>query len=209
MLRNCRGSRAEALAYAAGLALWQRRMVEQADAVIVPSEFARERLRELGAPLPWERVHVLAPPVRAFARASSPACGGLARLRAGGLRAWRPEKGVDVAIEACRRRACRWWSPARAPSCERCDARAAGAEVRFVGRVDDARLAALRARGGAGAGALALGRDVRAGGGGGDGGRPAGGGQRVGALAELVGGEGVAPPGDVALLSDAVARPVG
>ena len=66
MLRNCRGSRAEALVYGAGLALWQRRVVEQADAVIVPSEFARERLRELGAPLPWERVHVLAPPVRAL-----------------------------------------------------------------------------------------------------------------------------------------------
>ena len=67
VLRNCRGSRGEALAYGAGLALWQRRVVEQADAVIVPSEFARERLRALGAPLPWERVHVLAPPVRALA----------------------------------------------------------------------------------------------------------------------------------------------
>ena len=52
---------------APSLALWQRRLVEQADAVVVPSAFARERLRELGAPLPWERVHVLAPPVRALA----------------------------------------------------------------------------------------------------------------------------------------------
>ena len=67
VLRNCRGSRAQALAYGAGLALWQRRLAEQADAVIVPSVFARERLRALGAPLPWERVHVLAPPVRALA----------------------------------------------------------------------------------------------------------------------------------------------
>src|SRR5271167_241780 len=63
---NCRGSLPETLAYGASLALWQTRLVDQADAVIVPSRFARERLRELGAPLPWERVHVLAPPVRAL-----------------------------------------------------------------------------------------------------------------------------------------------
>src|ERR1700721_1043315 len=49
---NCRDSLPEALAYGASLALWQRRLVEQADAVIIPSVFAGERLRELGAPLP-------------------------------------------------------------------------------------------------------------------------------------------------------------
>ena len=58
---NCRGSRGEAVAYGVALALWQRRLVAQADAVVVPSVFARERLRELGAPLRWSRVHVLAP----------------------------------------------------------------------------------------------------------------------------------------------------
>src|SRR5205814_9608347 len=37
---NCRGgSRAESAAYGAGLALWQRRLTEHADALIVPSEF--------------------------------------------------------------------------------------------------------------------------------------------------------------------------
>src|SRR5438270_12564073 len=61
---NCRGSLPEAFAYGAALALWQRRLIEQADAVIVPSAFAAERLRALGAPLPWERVAVLAPPLR-------------------------------------------------------------------------------------------------------------------------------------------------
>src|SRR6202521_3804634 len=61
---DCRGTGAEAVVYGASLALWQRRLVAQADAVAVPSRFARERLRVLGAPLPWERVHVLAPPVR-------------------------------------------------------------------------------------------------------------------------------------------------
>src|SRR5271154_74824 len=58
---NCRSSLPEAVAYGASLALWQRRLAQQADAVIVPSRFARERLRELGAPLDWERVHVIAP----------------------------------------------------------------------------------------------------------------------------------------------------
>src|SRR5271170_4673897 len=61
---NCRGSVPEALVYGTSLALWQRRLVEYADAVIVPSVLARERMRELGAPLPWERVHVVPPPVR-------------------------------------------------------------------------------------------------------------------------------------------------
>jgi glycosyltransferase involved in cell wall biosynthesis len=95
---NCRGSLPEAAAYGASLALWQRRLAEQADAVIVPSVFARERLRELGAPLDWDRVHVLAPPVRESPRISSVTEGRYAlvvsRLAA--------EKGVDVAIEACR-----------------------------------------------------------------------------------------------------------
>ncbi len=63
---NCRGNVPEALAYGASLALWQRRVVEQADAIVVPSVFARERLRELGAALPWDRVHVLAPPLPAL-----------------------------------------------------------------------------------------------------------------------------------------------
>src|SRR5215469_8333887 len=47
MRLNCRGSLPEALTYGVALALWQRRLVEQADAVLVPSEFARVRLREL------------------------------------------------------------------------------------------------------------------------------------------------------------------
>jgi len=109
---NCRGSVPEALAYGASLALWQRRLVEQADAVIVPSRFARERLRELGAPLPWDRVHVIAPPVREptaaagsdfLMRSGSPA-GATAAVGSYALVVARlaPEKGVDVAIDACR-----------------------------------------------------------------------------------------------------------
>ncbi len=102
VIHNCRDSRAEALAYGASLALWQRRVVGQADAVIVPSVFARERLRALGAPLDWERVHVLAPPVEPAAGAGTAAArssgaGGFALV----VSRLAPEKGVDVAIDAC------------------------------------------------------------------------------------------------------------
>src|SRR5271168_1519815 len=95
---NCRGSAPEALAYGASLALWQRRLVEQADAVIVPSRFARERLRELGAPLDWDRVHVLAPPVSVAVKESRADAGEYALV----VSRLAPEKGVDVAIDACR-----------------------------------------------------------------------------------------------------------
>src|SRR5437879_1305503 len=89
--------------------MWQRGRAAQADAVIVPSEFARERLREMGAPLPWERVHVLAPPLRPPPDAvqAPPAPPGGRPLPAPGSYALlvarlSPEKGVDVAIDACR-----------------------------------------------------------------------------------------------------------
>ena len=79
---NCRGSRAEAAAYGAGLMAWQRRLAAQADAFVVPSHFAESRLRALGAPLgPTFMVpHV----IRAFAapRQSPPG-----RSRARGLTA--------------------------------------------------------------------------------------------------------------------------
>src|SRR3954469_24024125 len=49
---NCRGgSRAESAAYAAGIALHQRRLAGAADAIVVPSAFALRRLRDLGAPV--------------------------------------------------------------------------------------------------------------------------------------------------------------
>jgi glycosyltransferase involved in cell wall biosynthesis len=98
IVRNCRGSRAEALTYGASLALWQQRLIEQADAFIVPSEFARERLRELGAPLDWERVHVLPPPVDLSREAAATKPGSYALV----VSRLAQEKGVEVAIEACR-----------------------------------------------------------------------------------------------------------
>src|SRR5690242_11253159 len=90
---NCRGgSRAESAAYAAGLALWQRRLTAAADAVVVPSAFALGRLRELGAPLP-AATRVLGSVQRTFAERSEAAAGRYA-LAAGRLT---PEKGfADV-----------------------------------------------------------------------------------------------------------------
>jgi glycosyltransferase involved in cell wall biosynthesis len=206
--RNCRGSRMEALSYGAGLALWQAKLIEQADAVVVPSEFARERLRELGAPLPWERVHVLAPPLRAFAERSSAARGRHALV----VSRLAPEKGVDVAIEACRRAKRPLVVAGDGPELGRLRAQAAGGDVTFTGHVSGERLEQLRGDaaialvpsrsaetfGMAAAEAMAAGVPVVA--------------SAVGGMRELLGGgaleggEGAAHPGDVAQFAGAVAR---
>jgi len=134
---NCRdGSRAEAAAYGAGLALWQRRMTEAADACIVPSEFALERLRTLGAPL--GAAHVVPSVQRAFAAATGAARGEYA-LYAGRLT---PEKGVADAIAACRIAGVPLVVAGDGP--EASALRATGGDVRFTGRVDAAELARLR-----------------------------------------------------------------
>ena len=208
---NCRGSVPEALAYGASLALWQRRLVEQADVVIVPSRFARERLRELGAPLRWEDVHVLAPPLRATIPATelSPAApqGGYALVVA----RLSPEKGVDVAIDACRIAGIPLViagdGPERAALGER--ARAGAGDVRFVGHADAEELARLRAgasialapsRSGetfglALAEAMGAGLPVLA--------------SRVGAFGELVDSDALVSPGEAGALAEAIVRLAG
>jgi glycosyltransferase involved in cell wall biosynthesis len=229
---NCRGSLPEAAAYGASLALWQRRLVAQADAVIVPSVFARERLRALGAPLPWERVHVLAPPLRALADPAEPEREAEAepdpeaegeRARGGARRGGRaraadagsyallvsrlaPEKGVDIAIDACRAAGVPLAIAGDGPERGALQARAGDGEVRFLGRVGDAELAALRAGaalalapsrsaetfGLAAAEAMAAGLPVAA--------------SRVGALPELVAEDALVEPGDAAALARAIER---
>ena len=202
---NCRGSLGEAVAYGASLALWQRRLAEQADAVIVPSVFARERLRELGAPLDWERVHVLPPPVAVTASESRAAAGSYALV----VSRLAPEKGVDVAIDACRAAGVALVVAGDGPERAALQARAAGAEVRFTGHVDDAELARLRAGaalalapsrsaetfGLAAAEAMAAGLPVVA--------------SEVGALAELVDEQGLVPAGDAGALAEAIRRLAG
>src|SRR5919202_1861043 len=65
------------LGYAAALALWRRRVTAAAHAVVVPSRFARERLRTLAAPL-GPRVAVVPHLVRSVAESSSAATGSYA-----------------------------------------------------------------------------------------------------------------------------------
>jgi glycosyltransferase involved in cell wall biosynthesis len=200
---NCRGSAGEALTYGAALAMWQGRMAQAADAVVVPSAFARERLRELGAPLRWERVHVLAPPVRLSGepRASDP--GDPYALVVSRLAV---EKGVDVAIDACRIADIALVVAGEGAERASLEARAAGARVRFVGRVGDAELERLRAGaaialvpsraaetfGLAAAEAMAAGVPVAA--------------ARAGALPELLEEAALAEPGDARALAEAMVR---
>ncbi len=163
---NCRGAVPESAAYALALAAWQRRMISLADVILVPSRFSRERLAELGAQLPSERVHVLAPPLRISPARGDRAPAGGERRRAGPGRPpaedpARPgglpdryalvvsrlaaEKGIDVAIGACRRAGMPLVIAGEGPERARLEALARGAEVRLLGAVDDERLAELRA----------------------------------------------------------------
>ena len=228
VIRNCRGSRTEALAYGASLAVWQRRLAGQADAVIVPSVFARERLREIGAPLDWERVHVLAPPVGVpgegqggsdgdrdgdgpgpgatvatrGARPTGPAIGTYALV----VSRLAPEKGIDVAIDACRMAGVPLVIAGDGPELDALRARAADGDVRFVGRVENGELDRLRVAaalalvpsrsaetfGMSAAEAMAAGVPVVA--------------SRIGALPELVEGPGLVDPGDATALAEAIGR---
>ncbi len=210
---NCRGSLPEAAAYGASLALWQQRLVSQADVIVVPSAFARERLRELGAPLDWERVHVLAPPVPALDPAREVVKGEtvIGGAEPGGgyalvVSRLAPEKGVDVAIDACRAAAVPLVIAGDGPELAALQQRAVGADVRFAGRVDEQALARLRAGaslalvpsrsaetfGLAAAEAMAAGLPIAA--------------SRVGALGELVGEQGLVPAGDADALAATIAR---
>src|SRR4051795_13529922 len=199
---NCRGTGPEAAVYAASLALWQRRLAAQADAVVVPSRFAAERLRALRAPLDPARVHVVPHVVRAFAEGSRAAAGEHALVAA----RLAPEKGVDLAVQACARAGLELVVAGDGPQAGAL--RTAGG-ARFVGRVSARELADLRARaalavvpsrsaetfGLAAAEAMADGVPVVA--------------SRMGALPELVEADGLVPPGDAVALAAGIARRFG
>jgi glycosyltransferase involved in cell wall biosynthesis len=198
---GCRGDGREAVAYAAGLALWQRRLVAQADAFVVPSAFALGRLRELRAPVDAARTHVVGHVVRATAERSRAAGGGHALV----VSRLAPEKDVGTAVAGCAQAGLPLVVAGDGPQradLERLAARAGG-DVRFAGRVTDGELARLRASaalavvptraaetfGLAAAEAMAAGLPVVA--------------ASCGALGELVDPAGLVPQGDPAALAAA------
>lgn len=207
---DCRGSRSESLTYAASLALWQRRLVAQADVVVVPSAYAATRLRELGAPIPPPLIvpNVVAEPAAATMAPASPPGSRHGALVVSRLA---PEKGVDIAIAACARAGIALTVAGDGPERAALEAHGirCGGEVHFRGRVAAGELTRLRAEAavavvpsrsaetfGLAAGeAMAAGLPVAA--------------SRIGALPELVPDPWLAPPGDADALAAVILRLTG
>lgn len=93
--RNCRDGMAEATAYAAGIGVWQQRLIENVDLFVSPTRQLAEDLRELGFELPVEVLPTWLPDGD-FADRSRCEEGGYG-LFAGRLT---EEKGILVAVEA-------------------------------------------------------------------------------------------------------------
>jgi glycosyltransferase involved in cell wall biosynthesis len=197
VIHNCRGSRAESLVYAVALARWQRRILEHVDAVVVPSHFAAQRLRDLGAPVGDPRV--VPHPLPGIAEHAAPAGDGYA-LFAGRLE---PEKGLDIAIEACAIAKLELVVAGEGSLRERFEHTPG---VTFTGPLDQSELQRLRAGaavalvpsrfaetfGFAAAEAMAAGVPVVA--------------SRIGALPEIVPDECLVPPGDPQALARTLTR---
>lgn len=197
---NCRGgSRAEAALYAASISRWSKKMVEEADALTVPSRFTLDRLLALGAPIEGREVAVVPNPVFPATKLADPPSGVYAICSA----RLTPDKGVDLAIEACALAGRPLVVTGHGPLQVELEALAArlGADVRFAGRVSEQELAELRAGaavavvpsrfaetfGLSAAEAMAAGLPVVA--------------FDVGALGELLDAEDLAPPADPAALA--------
>jgi glycosyltransferase involved in cell wall biosynthesis len=141
---GCRGSRVESVTYAAALAAWQRRMVAEADAIVVPSVAARERLVALRAPARVGSAVVLGHVVRRFAQTPGAADRAPRAIVVSRLAR---EKDVDLAIRACAEAGIPLTVCGDGPLRDELHAVAerSGADVRFTGRVGDDELARLRA----------------------------------------------------------------
>lgn len=139
---RCRGNLPEATAYAAGMALHQRRALKSVDRCIVPSSFTRDRLQQVRVPLPAAKVLPNFLPEVEFA-AAPPAAEPRQVLFAGRLV---EEKGAATAIEAAARAgvplAIAGSGPQERPL--RDLASRLAANVRFLGRLGPGELADAR-----------------------------------------------------------------
>ena len=135
---NCRGTGPEALAYGIGLSRQQPRLLEHADALVAVSAATAARLVRFGIP----GARALPNFVREIAPSTNAASGAHA-LVSGRLV---PEKGFDTAIAAARTAAVPLVIAGDGPDEARLKQLAAGADIRFAGRVTEDQLTALRAQ---------------------------------------------------------------
>jgi glycosyltransferase involved in cell wall biosynthesis len=138
---RCRGNLPEAIAYAAGIAIQQPRVLEAVDRFILTSEGSHRWLSQLELPVADYDVIPNFMPESAFAERSEAESGRYA-LYAGRLS---EEKGADTAIEAAKRARVPLAIAGQGPDEARLRGLAAGADVRFLGQLDAAGLAEARA----------------------------------------------------------------
>jgi glycosyltransferase involved in cell wall biosynthesis len=139
---RCRGSLPEAAVYAAALRRQQPRLFEHVDQFVAVSESLAVHLRDLGLPPSLTATLPNFIPDHELS-ADSRAGEGEFALAAGRLT---EEKGFDTAIAAARAAGAPLLIAGTGPDEPRLRALAAGADVRFVGRLEPAALADLRRR---------------------------------------------------------------
>lgn len=140
LVHRCRGSLGEAAVYTAGLAAQQRRLLDNADRLIVLSQAHGELLRRHG--LPGEKVRVV-PNFAAPPEPLRPAEEGEYVLVSGRLV---EEKGFDTAIQAARAAGVPLVVAGQGPDEARLRGLAQGADVTFAGWLAPRELQDLRAR---------------------------------------------------------------
>jgi glycosyltransferase involved in cell wall biosynthesis len=137
---RCRGSVGEAAAYAAGLHLQQLRLLQHTDRFVAVSHAQADRLFGLGLPRAPTRVLSNFVPLTRVASESRAGRGRYA-LASGRLV---EEKGFDTAIAAARGAEVPLVIAGEGPDEGRLRELAAGADVRFTGRLEESALAAMR-----------------------------------------------------------------
>lgn len=141
VIHNCRGGLPEAAAYAVGLGLWQRRLIEHVDLFVSPTRQLADDLQELGFDLPIEVLPTWLPDADFAAR--SRCAEGDYGLFAGRVS---EEKGIFVAIEAAARAGVPLRVAGDGPDLAPARAHAAklGAPVEFLGKLDARQMADAR-----------------------------------------------------------------